>query len=48
MSGFKKLCFWVGLLFILAYFGRTFELRDPNTPRLPIPTVPPAVDVKVK
>lgn len=38
----------VGIMAILAWFGHTYELRDKNQPRLPIPTEisVPKVDVK--
>ncbi len=45
---FKIILITLGALVILAWFGKTYELRDKDQPRLPIPTQfsVPKVDVR--
>jgi hypothetical protein len=44
----KKFLMILGLLALLAWFGHTFQLRNPGTPRIinPSQLVPPKVEVK--
>lgn len=44
----KTILITIGVLVVLAWFGKTYELRDKDQPRLPIPTEfsVPKIDVK--
>lgn len=37
-KGLKTFFIVVGILAVLAWFGHTYELKDKDQPRLPVPT----------